>query len=54
MERNSADHTNALIPFFAKGAGAQLLSKAADPYDLVRGRYLDNTAIAKVVISAMR
>jgi alkaline phosphatase len=54
MQFNSGDHTNALIPFFAKGVGAGDLRSAAKKVDPIRGKYLDNTAIADTVFSAMR
>jgi len=47
---NSKEHTNALVPVYAKGAGAQLLAGYADQSDPVRGRYLDNTEIFPVMI----
>lgn len=41
-------HTNQLVPFFARGAGAEgLRALAADQTDLVRGPYLDNTDLAR-------
>jgi alkaline phosphatase len=46
MSWNSGDHTNQLIPFYAKGAGAELFKKLADSTDPVRGAYMDNTEIA--------
>jgi alkaline phosphatase len=46
---NSQKHTNALVPVYAKGAGAHLLAGYADKSDPVRGRYLDNTAIFPVM-----
>jgi alkaline phosphatase len=54
MQFNSGNHTNALIPLFAKGAGARLLRSSADSVDSVRGDYLDNTDIGKVIIAGMR
>jgi alkaline phosphatase len=54
MQFNSGDHTNQLIPFFAKGEGASKLRAAAKGVDPVRGKYLDNTAIANTIFSAMR
>jgi len=54
MQFNSGDHTNSLIPFFAKGEGARQLRAAAKRVDPVRGKYLDNTAIGNVILSAMR
>ncbi|WP_237198773.1 alkaline phosphatase [Rothia nasimurium] len=43
---NSGDHTNMLVPFFSKGAGATELETATVGRDQVRGRYLDNTSLA--------
>lgn len=48
---NSNDHTNQLVPVFAKGAGAEKLERLATMTDPVRGAYLDNTAIAKVLLN---
>jgi len=45
VQWNSGSHTNSLIPLYAKGVGARLLKKAANEYDMVRGRYLDNTEL---------
>jgi len=49
MAWNSGDHTNQLIPFFAKGSGAEMFKKVADLYDPLRGQYLDNTEISQVI-----
>lgn len=48
MEWHSGNHTNSLIPFFAKGAGASLFTTKVVGVDPVRGSYIDNTEIAKV------
>jgi alkaline phosphatase len=54
MEWHSGSHTNSLIPFFAKGAGANyLFRRAADAYDPVRGRYLDNTELGQIVFKLL-
>jgi len=53
MEWHSKEHTNSLVPFYAKGAGAERFKAAARNTDPVRGPYLDNTAVAKVVISLL-
>jgi alkaline phosphatase len=45
MEWHSGNHTNALIPFYAKGDAARLFNWYATEADPVRGNYLDNTAI---------
>lgn len=47
---HSGDHTNQLVPLYVKGAGAKELSRYADMTDPVRGAYLDNTALAKVLL----
>ena len=35
-------HTNQLVPFYAKGAGAEAVYEVADEKDPVRGHYLDH------------
>lgn len=42
-------HSNQLVPFFAKGAGAELFNAVADQNDPVRGKFLDNTEISAVI-----
>jgi alkaline phosphatase len=42
-------HTNALVPLFAKGSGAELFASQVEGVDPVRGRYIDNTDIFKVM-----
>jgi alkaline phosphatase len=54
MEWHSGGHTNRLVPFFAKGAGAELFDARADEEDIVRGRYLDNTEIAVVLFELLK
>lgn len=49
MQWNSGDHTNSLIPLYAKGWGASLLNQFADETDPVRGRYIDNTELADLL-----
>jgi len=46
---NSTNHTNSLVPLFAKGAGADALMAQADDYDPVRGRFLDNAEVGQVL-----
>jgi alkaline phosphatase len=46
VQWNSGDHTNSLIPFFAKGSAARQFKVESDEIDPVRGRYIDNTEIA--------
>ncbi|MDR1443069.1 MAG: alkaline phosphatase [Bifidobacteriaceae bacterium] len=46
---HSGNHTNSLVPVFAKGAGSELLVQRAASWDTVRGAYLDNTDIGKTL-----
>lgn len=50
---HSGNHTNALVPFFVKGAGAERFIAAADETDSVRGKYLDNTELGTIVKTLM-
>lgn len=43
---NSDNHTNQLVPFFSKGAGADQIAALGTGRDTVRGHYLDNTSMA--------
>jgi alkaline phosphatase len=54
MQFNSGDHTNALIPLYAKGSAARHLRSASRGMDPVRGAYMDNTDIAKIAFSTMK
>jgi alkaline phosphatase len=51
MQWHSKNHTNSLVPFFAKGRGAQLFKDTIDGNDPVRGPYIDNTDISNVIFS---
>lgn len=53
MEWNSGFHTNSLIPFYAKGTHARLFKARADKEDPVRGRYIDNTDVAEVILELL-
>jgi alkaline phosphatase len=48
MEWHSGGHTNSLVPLYAKGEGSELFEKYAKKEDPVRGKYLDNTDVARV------
>jgi alkaline phosphatase len=48
----SGNHTNQLVPLFAKGAGADRLAATATGVDPVRGAYLDNTDLANTLFAA--
>jgi alkaline phosphatase len=54
MEWHAGDHTNSLVPVYARGAGSALLDKYADETDPRRGRYLDNTEIAKTIMAVVK
>lgn len=49
MQWHSGGHTNVLVPFFAKGAGAELFSIMADENDPVYGPFIQNTDMANLV-----
>ena len=49
MQWNSGQHTNSLIPLYAKGNAACRLAEAADQQDPVRGAYLDNAELGKIL-----
>ncbi len=49
MQWNSPNHTNSLMILSAKGDAARLFQPYADLVDPVRGAYIDNTDVAKVV-----
>ncbi len=54
MQWNSPEHTNQLIPLYAKGSGAQWLRNYAKGSDPIRGAYIDNTNIADLVFSVLK
>ena len=50
VEFYSDEHTNALIPLYAKGAGAARFTDYADEVDPQRGPYVDNTEVFRVMV----
>lgn len=48
----SDEHTNQLVPFFVKGAGASQVLRLANQRDPYRGAYLDNTEFARLVMNS--
>ena len=46
----STGYTNDLVPFAAQGAGAMAVGALADRTDPVRGPFLDNTALARILL----
>ena len=53
MQWNSPNHTNSLMILSAKGDAARLFRPYANLYDPVRGAYIDNTDVAKVVFHTL-
>jgi alkaline phosphatase len=49
MEWHTRGHSNSLIPLYAKGMGSELFHEFADETDPVRGKYVDNTEVGKVM-----
>ncbi|MHB1324667.1 MAG: alkaline phosphatase [Thermoleophilia bacterium] len=54
MSWYSGDHTNQLVPLYAKGDAARLFNRYADKIDPVRGPYIDNTEIANTMFDALK
>jgi alkaline phosphatase len=50
---NTKGHTNQLVPLYAKGMAADKFTSAATGNDPIRGAYLDNTDIAKIVFGLL-
>lgn len=48
MKFNSGNHTNALIPLYAKGKGSERFASYADEIDFKFGYYIDNTELGMV------
>lgn len=53
MEWHYGSHTNSLIPLYAKGAGSAFFNTAPQGEDPIRGKYVDNTNVAKAVFAAL-
>jgi alkaline phosphatase len=49
MQWHFGNHTNFLVPFFAKGPGTEYFAIMADEYDPFHGPYLQNTTMANLV-----
>ncbi|MBN2103665.1 alkaline phosphatase [bacterium] len=54
MKWYSEEHTNSLVPFYAKGMGAQRFQTLADEHDPVRGPYLDNAELGRALFDVMQ
>ncbi|MFV0435211.1 MAG: alkaline phosphatase [Leucobacter sp.] len=48
---NSDNHTNQLVGFFYRGAGAEVVTALGTKTDTVRGRYLANTSMASGLLN---
>lgn len=53
MTYYSTNHSNSLVPFYASGPGSGLFFYEADELDSVRGAYLTNSDLAKVLKSML-
>jgi hypothetical protein len=45
----AGDHSNQLVPFFAKGAGSEVFNSYADEQDFVRGKFITNAEIGQAL-----
>jgi len=49
MQWNYDHHTNKLVPFYAKGPGADIFELFAGEYDPVKGPFINNTQIPQII-----
>lgn len=54
IQWNSDNHTNSLVPLFAKGICCEYLKLFADETDIRRGKYLNNTEPAQLIFLLWR
>jgi alkaline phosphatase len=54
MEWHSDEHTNSLVPLYARGYGSERFAALADETDPVHGLYLDNTEIGHLMFELLR
>lgn len=45
----STDHSNQLVPFYAKGVGSEVFARYADDWDFVRGKFLNNSEVGQTM-----
>lgn len=50
LQYNAKNHSNSLVPLCARGAGSELLATLTAGKDPVRGPYVENTTVAKVLM----
>jgi alkaline phosphatase len=53
FQYHSDNHTNSLIPLYAKGIGSDRFGMQVVDDDSVRGEYIDNTAVAHIVFELL-
>ena len=53
MQWHSTSHTNSLVPFYAKGKDAELFKESAVGTDPIRGPYIDNTDVGKIILGLL-
>ncbi len=54
MEWHTDEHTNSLVPLYAKGYGSERFAVLADEKDPVYGPYLDNTEIGHLMFELLK
>jgi len=54
MEWYSTSHTNSLVPLYARGRAAEALTKRVVGKDPVRGDYIDNTEVGKLIFELLQ
>ncbi|MFW5868987.1 MAG: alkaline phosphatase, partial [Armatimonadota bacterium] len=54
VEWHSGGHTNQLVPFYARGTGAEFFEDVAIGPDPIRGPYIDNTFLGSIIMTAMQ
>jgi alkaline phosphatase len=54
VQWNSDGHTNQLVPIYVKGVGQKYFKEAAIKTDPLRGTYLDNTDIGRILINLIK
>jgi alkaline phosphatase len=53
LQYSSTQHTNSLVPVFAKGDAGRLLRTMVDGTDPVHGAYIDNTDLHALLMAAV-
>lgn len=51
---NTDNHSNSLVPLYAKGAGSELFTLFADEYDPIRGKFSTNSEVGQIVKLLLR